>query len=114
MSPDDLRAARKSLSCTAKELAETIGVMPAEVLAWEREEGFPTKRWVDKISALVAQGPNAIARKKKKATKTLSPMGALADAETWALIRKILGHNELRAECIKLAESYSDPIAAPE
>lgn len=111
MSPDELRAARKVLACTAKELAETLGVPPAEVTAWEREESFPTKRWVDKIGALVAQGPSAIARKKKKSPKSLSPMEALADAETWALIRKILTHNELRAECTKLAEGYADPTA---
>ena len=109
MSPDDLRAARKALSCSAKELAETIGVAPGDVLAWEREEGFPTKRWVDKIAALVAQGPTAVARKKKKTAKALSPMDALGEADTWLLVRKLLAHNELRAECIKIAESYPDP-----
>lgn len=109
MSPDELRAARKTLQCTAKELADTIGLPPAEVLAWEREEAFPTKRWVDKIASLVAIGPTAITRKKKKSSKADTPMAAMADADTWLLIRKLLAHADLRAEVSKLSAKYSDP-----
>ena len=38
MSPDDLKALRKELSCTAKELAHALDLEQGTVLAWEKGE----------------------------------------------------------------------------
>ena len=65
MTPEELKALRKELSCTAKELAATLGVEQKDVLAWEKAELFPTKVFVDRMEALRAKGPSAIVRKAK-------------------------------------------------
>ena len=59
MTPDDIKALRKELSCTAKELAQALGIDQATVLAWEKGDLFPTKPFVDKMNALRAKGPSA-------------------------------------------------------
>src|SRR3954471_18866465 len=52
VSPEDLKQLRKELSCTAKELALTLGIEPKELAAWEAGELFPTKRYVGEMEAL--------------------------------------------------------------
>jgi transcriptional regulator with XRE-family HTH domain len=103
--PEDIKALRRELSCTAKELAAALGVDQATVLAWERAELFPTKQYVDTMAALGAAGPGAVPRKQKGA----SPMKVLADPLFWELVRKIAAHKALRDEVAKLAGRYSDP-----
>jgi transcriptional regulator with XRE-family HTH domain len=105
MSPDELKALRKELSCTAKELAAALDLDQATVLAWERGELFPTKQYIDAMEALRARGPGAIPRK----SKGDNPVKALADPMTWELLRKIAAHKKLRDEVVKLAAKYSDP-----
>ena len=105
MTPDELKALRKELSCTAKELAAALDLEQATVLAWERGELFPTKKYIDEMNALRARGPAAIPRK----AKGENPVKALADPMTWELLRKIAAHKKLRDEVAKLAAKYTDP-----
>ncbi len=105
MSPEELKAFRKELSCTAKELAGALDLEQATVLAWEKAELFPTKKYIDKMEQLRAAGPTSIPRK----SKGDNPVKALADPNVWTLLRKIAAHKKLRDAVTKLAESYSDP-----
>jgi len=105
MTPDELKALRKELACTAKELAAALDLEQATVLAWERGELFPTKAYIDAMNALRARGPGAIPRK----AKGDDPLKALADPMTWELLRKIAAHKKLRDEVAKLAAKYKDP-----
>ena len=105
MTPEDLKALRKELGCTAKELAQAIGRDQATVLAWERGELFPTKPFIDKMNALRAKGPGAI----PKRARGDAPMKVLSDPALWALIRKLVVHKRLRDEVMKLAGAYPDP-----
>ncbi len=109
MTPDEIKALRKDLACTAKELAQALGIEQATVLAWEKGDLFPTKPFVDRMNALRAKGPAAIPKKAKGA----DPMKVLADPSMWELVRKIAAHKKLRDEVAKLATAYPDP-AAPE
>lgn len=108
MTGDDIKALRKELACTAKELAAALGVDQATVLAWERAERFPTKSYVDSMAALLAKGSGAVPRKAKAG---LDPVKSLADPLVWELLRKIAAHKKFRDEVAKLAEKYSDPAS---
>ncbi len=105
MTPDDIKALRKDLACTAKELAHALGIEQATVLAWEKGELFPTKPYVDRMEALRERGPAAIPKKAKGA----DPMKVLADPALWELVRKLAAHKKLRDEVVKLAAAYPDP-----
>jgi transcriptional regulator with XRE-family HTH domain len=107
VTPDEIKALRKDLACTAKELAAALELEQATVLGWERGEVFPTKQYVDAMNALRARGPAAIPRRAKGATPT--PMKVLADPTTWELVRKIVAYKKLRDDVVKLAEKYEDP-----
>lgn len=106
MTPEDLKALRKTLSCTAKELATALGIEQATVMAWEKGELFPTKQWIDKMTALREKGPSAIPRKSKTSA---SPMQVLSDPGLWEIVRKLVAHKKLRDEVSKLASGYTDP-----
>ncbi|MEP7126568.1 MAG: helix-turn-helix transcriptional regulator [Byssovorax sp.] len=108
MAPEDIKALRTELSCSARELATALGLEQDSVLAWERGELFPTKRLVGKMEELRKQGPSAIPRKPKKNAPS-SPHALLADPTIWKLLRKLLAHPELRTAVVKLADPYSDP-----
>jgi transcriptional regulator with XRE-family HTH domain len=105
MTPDEIKALRKELACTAKELAGALGVEQATVLAWEKAELFPTRAYVEQMSVLRAKGPASIPKKAKGA----DPVKSLADPQVWELLRKIAAHKKLRDEVAKLAEKYPDP-----
>ncbi|MDP9001709.1 MAG: helix-turn-helix transcriptional regulator [Myxococcota bacterium] len=109
MTPDDVKALRKELSCTAKELAGALGTDQATVLAWEKAELFPTKAYIDRMAQLRAKGPGAIPRKSRGSG--VDPIKSLADPAIWELLRKIAVHKKLRDEVAKLAKSYSDPAS---
>ena len=112
MSPDELKQLRKELSCTAKELALTLGIEPKEFAAWEAGELFPTKRYVGELEALRKKGPTAIQRAPKgKGASTKTGMARLSDPKLWELIRKLAEHPTLFDQVSKLAETYSDPTA---
>lgn len=106
MSPEDIKALRKELSCTAKELAGALGVDQATVLSWEKADLFPTKAYVDRMAELRLKGPGAIPRKSKGAG---DPIKSLTDPQLWELVRKLAAHKRLRDEVVKLAEKYPDP-----
>ncbi|HEV3189214.1 MAG TPA: XRE family transcriptional regulator [Polyangiaceae bacterium] len=103
---DEIKALRKELGCTARELAISIGVDQATVLAWEKADLFPTKAYVDRMGELQKKGPDAVVRIAKGA---VDPAKALADPQVWQLLRKIAVHKRLRDEVAKLAEKYPDP-----
>ncbi|HWL86681.1 MAG TPA: XRE family transcriptional regulator [Polyangiaceae bacterium] len=105
MTPEEIKELRKTLSCTAKELAAALGLEQKTVFGWEQGELFPTKQFVDKMNALRAAGPKAIPRK----AKGTNPVKALADPVVWELLRKLAAHKKLRDEVVKLAAGYSDP-----
>lgn len=107
MQPEDLKALRAELKCTAKELAAALGTDQATVLAWEAGELFPTKRNVDAMESLRQKGPSAIPKKAKGASP--APIKVLADPQLWELLRKLVAHKKLRDEVNKLAASYADP-----
>ncbi len=102
---DEIKGLRKYLVCTAKELAQALGIEQSTVLAWEKGDLFPTKAFIDKMTQLRARGPAAIPKKAKGA----DPMKVLADPALWELLRKILAHKKLRDEVVKLAAPYGDP-----
>lgn len=106
MTSEELKALRKELACTAKELAGALGLEQATVLGWEKGELFPTKQFIDKMEALRAKGPGAIPRKAKGG----DPIKQLGDPLFWELVRKIAMHKKLRDEVAKLAAGYADPI----
>jgi transcriptional regulator with XRE-family HTH domain len=106
VTPDDIKALRKELACTAKELAAALGVDQATVLAWEKAERFPTKAYVEMMSDLRARGGGAIPRKAKGGA---DPLKSLADPLVWELFRKIAANKKLRDEVAKIAKSYPDP-----
>lgn len=114
MTGDDIKALRRALDLSAKKLAEALGVDQATVLAWEREELFPTKRHAEAMSALAARAatepdaPALEATSKRREPDRLIAQ-ALTDPEVWALFRKLLAHPTLRAEALSLAKKYDDP-----
>jgi transcriptional regulator with XRE-family HTH domain len=107
VTPDALKALRKELGCTAKELAAALELEQTTVLAWERGELFPTKRYIDAMNALLAKGPGAIPKKSKGG----DPMKTMADPQLWELVRKLCAHKKLRDETAKLAAGYPDPAS---
>ena len=110
MTPDDIKALRKDLACTAKELAQALGIEQATVLAWEKGELFPTKPFIDKMEALRARGPGAVPKKAKGG----DPMQQLGDPAFWEVVRKIAAHKKLRDEVVKMAAAYPDPLEKEE
>ena len=112
MSPDEIKQLRKELSCTAKELALTLGLDPKEIAAWEAGELFPTKRHVGELTALRKQGPSSVVRiAKGKAAAAKVGVVRLADPKLWEILRKLTEHPALFEQVSQLAEPYSDPAA---
>jgi transcriptional regulator with XRE-family HTH domain len=110
VSPEELKQLRKELSCTAKELALTLGIEPKEYAAWEAGELFPTKRFVGELEALRKKGKDAILRAPKGKGATVKVgMARLADAKLWELVRKLAEHPTLFDQVSKLADAYPDP-----
>jgi transcriptional regulator with XRE-family HTH domain len=107
LTPDALKALRKDLGCTAKELAAALELDQGTVLAWERGELFPTKRYIDAMEALARKGAGAIPKKAKGG----DPMKVMADPLLWELVRKLAAHKKLREETAKLAAGYPDPAS---
>jgi len=107
VTPDDIKALRKGLGCTAKELAAALELDQATVLAWERGELFPTKRHIDTMASLAQKGSGAIPKKSKGG----DPMKTMTDPLLWELVRKLCAHKKLRDETAKLAAGYPDPAS---
>ena len=106
VTPEDIKALRKELGCTARDLATTLGIEQKEVLAWEAGELFPTKRFVEQMEALRAKGPSAVLKTTKG--KAVAPTDRVSDPAFWAVVKKLLLHPALFEQVSKLAESYGD------
>lgn len=107
MTPEDIKALRAELKCTARELAAALNLEQSTVMAWETGELFPTKKHCDQMAALREKGPSAIPRKPRGAQP--SPMKVLSDASFWEIVRKLAAHKKFRDEVLKLAAGYPDP-----
>jgi DNA-binding transcriptional regulator YiaG len=107
--PDDIKGLRADLACTAKELAQALGIEQSTVLAWEKGDLFPTKAFITKMEQLRARGPAAIPKKAKGS----DPLKVLADPALWELVRKLVANKKLRDEVVKLAAAYPDPAQDP-
>jgi transcriptional regulator with XRE-family HTH domain len=107
VSPDEIKALRKDLGCTARDLAAKLGVDQATVLAWENAELFPTKQSIKRMAVLRASG-----RSGATGIRSVEVMSALADPRTWEIVRKLVAHPAFRSEVTKLAERYADPAGS--
>jgi transcriptional regulator with XRE-family HTH domain len=110
VTPEEIKALRKELACTAKDLAAALDLDQATVLAWEAAELFPTKQYVDKMEAIRAKGPSAIPKK----SRGPSPMAAMTDPKLWEIFRKLAAHKKLRDDVAKMADKYPDPAVEKE
>jgi DNA-binding transcriptional regulator YiaG len=106
VTPEDIKALRKELGCTARDLATTLGIEQKEVLAWEAGELFPTKRFVDQMRGLREKGPSAVLKSTKG--KAVAPTDRVSDPAFWAVVKKLLLHPALFEQVNKLAEGYGD------
>lgn len=104
MNADDIKALRKELGLTQRDLAEALELEVALVRDWESAEQFATKAHCDAMEKLRSNPPP------KKSKKSKTPMQSLADPALWTLLRKLLAHGQLRAACEKLAADYDDPL----
>lgn len=104
MSPDDIKALRKALTLSQRELAEALEVEVELVRQWEREEAFATKAHCAAMEKLRANPPP------KKKGRAPTPMQLLADPGFMLLLRKLLTHAKLRAEAERAAAEYPDPL----
>ncbi len=109
MTPAEIKALRKELRCTPRELAEALSISSTTVMAWEQRDLFPTKRYIKLMNALRKQGRGSVPRKRRGSKAGQTPMQVLSDPETWRLLRKLIAHPEFREQVTKLAESYEDP-----
>ena len=109
MLPADIQKLRKELSCTARELAATLGVDPKDVSAWESGERFPTKRHVEALRALREKGPSAVVRQARGKVQQKLGVERLSDPEFWRVVRKLVMHPALFEQVVKLSAQYHDP-----
>lgn len=108
MTADDIKALRKSTGLGQRDLADALGVDVALVREWEKGERFPTKAHCERMEAVRAKPPP----RKGPGKRPRTAIELLADPAFFALLRKLLAHGALRAECEKLAEGYADPLEA--
>jgi transcriptional regulator with XRE-family HTH domain len=101
---DAIKALRKDLGITQRELADALGLEVSLVRDWESGEQFATKAHCDAMQHLRESPPP------KRAKKSATPTQTLADPKFWELHRKLLAHGALRAACEKLAAEYEDPL----
>lgn len=108
MTPQEIKALREELRCTAKELAHALSADPKEVSGWEAGELFPTKRYVDAMTVLKQRGPDAVPRA-PRGKKAKVGMARMEDPKLWELVRKLCQHPALFDAALKLADRYEDP-----
>lgn len=104
MTADDIRALRKELAYSQRQLADALKIEVEMVREWEREEHFPTKAHCAAMEAM-RRTPTSPPR----AGKAMSVMAHLADPRFFTVLRKLLAHPKLRTEVDKLAAAYPDP-----
>lgn len=104
MSPDEIRALRKAISLTQRELADALEQDIELVRGWERGETFPTRASVLAMEKLRENPP----RKAPKKSPTVWQL--LGDAAFMSLLRKLLANPRLRGELERLAKDIPDPL----
>lgn len=109
--PQDVKKLREELDCTARELADTLKLDQLTVLAWEKGDLFPTRRFVRQMEALRKQGPDSIVRIRRGKSKKTG-MARLDDPRLWEVVRKLVEHPTLFDQVVKLADGYEDPARA--
>lgn len=112
MDGDAIKKLRSELGCSARDLARTLGLEQKDVLAWERNETFPTKRHVDVMEALRSGKTKLVVERTARtrgATGPTSPFVHLDDPEFWSIVRKLLAHPTLLASVRELARGYDEP-----
>ncbi len=112
MTADDVKQLRKELKVTARDLAAALGVEQKEVVAWEAGEQFPTKRFVDAMQKLKAQGAAAFPRAPKAKPGAKTGAQRLADPKLWEVVRKLVEHPSLFDQVAELATRFPDPAEA--
>jgi len=111
--PQDIKKLREELSCTARELADTLKIDQLTVLAWEKGDLFPTRRFVKQMQALRKQGSDSIVRIRRGRSRKKTGMARLDDPKLWELVRKLVEHPELFDQVVKLADHFEDPAHPP-
>jgi transcriptional regulator with XRE-family HTH domain len=111
VSPEDIKQLRKDLKVTARDLAQALDVDQKEIVAWEAGERFPTKRYVDALQKLKAQGAAAFPRAPKARPGVKVGVQRLSDPKLWEIVRKLLEHPALFDQVAELAARYPDPGA---
>ncbi len=112
MTGKEIRALRGTLGLSAGALGSKLGVEAATVLAWEREELFPTKRPLESLLALQGEARGKDEGKGEGVRRSTDEgvIQALADPAVWELLRKVLAYPELRQEVERIAAGYPDPV----
>lgn len=107
MTPDEIKALRRTVGVSQKELAAALHVEVGLVRDWEKSERFPTRSHCDAMASLQS-GP-----KSRGGTESdRSPIELLGDPGFFLLVRKLLAHAPLRMAVETLAAAYDDPLAA--
>ncbi len=125
MTGQEIKALLDVLGLGTRELGAKLGVDPKLVVAWEREEQFPTKKNVGAMRALLQDhqgepGPTSSERGAREeegrrgAQKAAHVLEALADPAVWSLVRKLLAYPRLRQEVEEAAAKYRDPAGGGE
>ena len=107
MTGAEIKALLANLGISTRQLAAKLDVPPPVVLAWQKEELYPTKRHVEAMRALenrAAQESRPILAEGAAAVPV-----ELSDPAFWKLIRKLIAYPTLRDEVEKTAASYRDP-----
>lgn len=104
MDAEAIKALRRQIGLTQKQLAEALEVEVALVRDWEKGERFATRALCERMEALRNNPPP------KRAGVSASPMQLLADPGFFTLVRKLLVHSSLRAQVEKLAADLPDPL----
>lgn len=111
MTGEEIKALRRKLDITARQLGERLGVDQQTVFGWEHEEIFPTKKYVEAMLAL-SNNEAASGQPPSNVHMLPSPWSALSNPDVWKLFRKIVAHDELREKVTQLAEKYEDPASS--
>ncbi len=103
MDKHQIVALRQELSCTQRELAETLGLDAKIVQSWEAGELFPTKRLVQQLELLRQRGATAIVRKRRRG-HSQPALDPLEDPRLWSLVRRLVEDPELLEKVLRMAE----------
>lgn len=109
VSPEEIKQLRKELKVTARDLAQALNIDQKEVVAWEAGERFPTKRYVEAMQKLKAQGLSAFPRAPRAKPGAKVGVQRLHDPKLWEIVRKLLEHPALFDQVAELAARYPDP-----